>query len=150
MENDSEFRKIGKRLPYKSPEGFFDHVSETTLRKAKQRQIDHRKALILWRTIAVAASLIIALIGYYSIGKVEPEIVVADVINVKDSILPIHETNNSTENLVKSVIAEKKADLQINVDNEKFSDILADLSDEELQQMAAFFRTDPFMEGVQQ
>ena len=62
---DNEFQKIGKKTPYNTPDGFFEQISEKTLQKAKQREKGRRSNLILWRTVAVAASLAaLFLIGY--------------------------------------------------------------------------------------
>ena len=73
MKADNEFDGIGKKTTYKVPDGFFEHISERTLSKAKQRELKRRKTLMLWRTVAVAASLsAIAILGYYMYEKSKP------------------------------------------------------------------------------
>jgi len=156
MESNTEFRKIGKQLPYKAPKGFFEEVSETTLRKAKQRVLERKKTLNLWRTMAIAASLTgIALIGYNLFDNVKPNIAIAEVENMKDSVGSNQEMKKIEEAKVEIVALKKIQSVPenssvIEVPEEKLSDILAELSDEELQQIAALYRTDPFMEGIQQ
>jgi len=156
MENETEFQNIGKKLPYKTPEGFFEHLSETNLLKSKQRLSVRKRTLFVWRTLGVAASLIgIALIGFYVNEKVEPERIVADTADLKDSVIQVHEIVKQEETTYNPSAAEKLTEVsgttyQVSLDEEKLSDILADLTDEELQQMAAMYRTDPFMEGIQQ
>lgn len=38
MEKDFDFRQIGKRMPYKTPEGFFDEM-ETNIWKEVQNEL---------------------------------------------------------------------------------------------------------------
>jgi len=57
MNTESEFQEIGKKMPYSVPEGFFDRVTEKTLEEARNREKIHRKTVVLWRTMAVAASI---------------------------------------------------------------------------------------------
>lgn len=67
MEDNFDFNKVGKRMPYKVPQGFFEKVTENTLAEAERRTATNKKpAVFLWRAISVAASLAILLtIGYF-------------------------------------------------------------------------------------
>lgn len=156
MEKDNEFREIGKKTPYKVPDGFFGQVSETTLRKAKQRAEKSRKMLILRRAVALAASLAgIAVLGYYwhDGGSAETTVFVVEEQNITQQ--PVGEIQPAEDMLQKAVVAEKsKSEAEIKVEvvdaPEELGDVLADLSDEDLLQMAALMKTDPFMGEVQQ
>lgn len=75
--------KVGKRMPYTTPEGFFDKLEEDVWEKAKtgflenvaSSHAERRRKLRLWQrsALAVAASiaLVVALsIGFFSSGQV--------------------------------------------------------------------------------
>jgi hypothetical protein len=57
MNYDSEFKEIGKKMPYSVPDGYFDGITETTLDKIRQREKIRRKKILIWRSMAIAASL---------------------------------------------------------------------------------------------
>jgi len=66
MKENIEFQNIGKKTPFMVPDDFFEHISEKTLQRAKLRQQIQRKSLILWKTVAVAASMAaIILLSYF-------------------------------------------------------------------------------------
>lgn len=148
MNENTEFQKIGKNTPYKVPAGFFEQVSENTLQKAKFREQNRRKILILWRSVAVAASLTgIALLGYY---WSEPERTETQIMIVQekqpDSLQAIQLGQKNARPLdvsEKRSIEPEKADAN-DINKEGINDVLADLSDEELLQLAALYKIDPF------
>jgi anti-sigma-K factor RskA len=162
MKEDVEFQEIGKRTPYKAPDGFFESVSEKTLQRAKRREQSHRKNLTLWRTMAVAASLFaVVSLGYY---LSEPEITPktkTDVIVMEkhpDVQLPIVQKpeidQQSTVNVPKKATPAKVIEipapakekmLTVENDSEALKDVLADLTDEELLEMDAMYKTDPMI-----
>lgn len=152
MSENNEFQEIKKNTSYKVPDGFFNQVSEKTLLKAKQRELVRRRKLILWRTVAVAASLAaVFLLGYFIPDthiKLEskqtvimnqsaelPIIQNPEIIN-QTTVTEIGKANS--ENDIERMIAEE-------TDAEEIGDVLADLSDDELMQLAAMFKTDPFI-----
>lgn len=148
MKKNNEFQEIGKRMTYKVPDGFFKQVSEKTLRKAKQREQNHRKSLLLWRTVAVASSLsALALLGYFMFepGKPEKNLIVQEKQPVTIQILEQKKeiSKQSAVDEIKKVIPENILVKENEV--EGISDVLADLTDDELLQMAARFKTDPFI-----
>lgn len=154
MEEDIEFQGIGKKMPYVAPDGFFEEVSEKTLQKAKEREQNHRKIRVLWRTVAVAASLVgIGLFGYY---WVEPERAETKIVVVQEkqieSIQPILEIHEIAKQQVvaeiKNVAPEKTVE-KVKIP-ESLNDVLADLSDEELLQLAAMYKTDQFINESEQ
>jgi len=151
MKPTDEFRNFGKKLPYREPSGFFDQFSEKTLQKAKQREQSRRKMVVLWRTIAVAASLsALILLGYY---RFEPE---KPVINpIANEQQPVQQQMNQNLEVEKQPeVAEMKKIIPEQVpekiigegnDHEEITDVLADLSDEELLQLAALYKADVFI-----
>jgi len=153
MKEDTEFQEIGKNTPYKVPDGFFEKISEKTLRKAKQREQNSRKILIKLRTFAVAASLAaIALLAYFMTGTEKPEIKqlvqskqteVIDTIRLTEVISKkITITEIKKEAPVKTTIKETKP--------EEITDVLSELSDDELLQLAAMYKSDLFIDDSPQ
>jgi len=153
MKEDTEFQEIGKNTPYKVPDGFFEKISEKTLRKAKQREQNSRKILIVLRTFAVAASLAaIALLAYFMTGTEKPEIKqlvqskqteVIDTIRLTEVISKkITITEIKKEAPVKTTIKETKP--------EEITDVLSELSDDELLQLASMYKSDLFIDDSPQ
>lgn len=158
MKEDIEFQGIGKRTPYKAPEGFFETISEKTLQRAKLRAQHQRKNLSLWRTMAVAASLAaVVMLGYY-MSEPEPTPKTAMIemkkqADIQQSNLPKQEIAKiSTVPVPKKAIAVKVKEEKVKEkkvseknDSEILVDVLADLSDEELSEMDAMYKTDPII-----
>lgn len=153
MKEDIEFKRIGKRTTYKAPDGFFESVSEKTLQKAKLKEQNHRRNLTLWRTMAVVASLTaVILLGYYISEPVGPE----NKVIVQDNHLQTEQVieqnpkslKNPTIEIVKNDTTEKVIPEVISSEN--MTQVLAGLSDEELLQLSAMFKSDPFMEETMQ
>ncbi|GAB3195858.1 hypothetical protein ABID22_001638 [Pontibacter aydingkolensis] len=67
MEDKFDFDKVGKRMPYKVPQDFFDKITESTLAEAERRNnVTKQPKLLLWRALSVAASLVILFtVGYF-------------------------------------------------------------------------------------
>jgi len=154
MEPTDEFRNFGKKLPYQEPAGFFDQLSERTLQQAKRREQSRRKTLVLWRTVAVAASLSgLALLSYFMF---EPERPVANQIvqekhPVEQQIIQKQEIAKQPEIIAetkKATVPEKVIAIENNA--EEISDVLADLSDDELLQLASMYKADLFISESEQ
>ena len=151
MEPTDEFRDFGKKIPYQEPAGFFEQFSENSLRQAKLREQNRRKSLVLWRTLGVAASLsALALLGYFMIGPEKPELhqIVQKKQPVEQQIIPKQEIPKQPEVAeIKKAIPEKVPKTIVAKENnsEEIGDVLADLSDEELLQLDAMYKADPFM-----
>ena len=64
MNNDFDFEKIGKKIPYSAPDGFFDAITKLTIEKAHQRErkIKIRKLFVLYSS--AASVLILIAIGF--------------------------------------------------------------------------------------
>jgi len=152
MNNSDEFPGIGKKLPYSEPDGFFSGLSEKTLKEAKLREQNRRRITILWRSVAVAASIsALAFLGYFMF---EPDLkkshqIVQEKTLLEQPIISEPEIVKETEVVAeyKKVVSEEVTEaVVINEEkSEEIGDVLADLSDEELSQFAAMYKTDPFL-----
>lgn len=149
MKEDIEFQEIGKRTPYQVPEGFFEHIPGKTLQKVKLREQNHRNHWILWKTMAVAASLAaVVMIGFLISGpeKTENKMIVQE--QQVESELAIESAPDSLKELMVPIV-KKDSVAKMNHESavqEDITDILSDLSDEELLQLAAIYKADPFIE----
>lgn len=152
MDPTDEFRDFGKKMPYQEPTGFFDQFSEKTLQQAKRREQNRKKSLVVWRTVAVAASLsALALLGYFMFEPEKPE--TSQIVQEKQ---PVEQPQIKNQEIIKQpevseikkAVPEKVVEKESNT--EEISDVLADLSDEELLQLAAMYKTDPFISESEQ
>lgn len=157
MEPTDEFLDFGKKLPYREPPGFFDQLAEKTLQQAKQREQNRKKMVILWRTMAVAASLsALAMLGYFMFEPEKHELhqIVQEKQPVEQQIIQKQEVAKQPEATaeITRVVPEKEPERIIaeGNDTEEIGDVLADLSDEELAQLAAMYKTDAFIDESEQ
>jgi len=156
MEPTDEFRDFGKKIPYQEPAGFFEEFSEKTLQQAKRRELSRKKKLVLWRTVTVAASLSgLALLGYFMFEPERPEhnSIVFENQSVGQQIIQEQEITKQPKIAeIEKTIPEKVPEkIEVKeIDNEDIGDVLADLSDEELLEMSAMYKADPFMSESEQ
>lgn len=154
MKNEAEFKAIGKKMPYKTPPGFFDRISEETLQKAKQKEMEQRKIRRLWRTVSVAASIAaIVFLGYVMLEPESRQKSNLLVQRMKQSGLRImkskrNQVQTPKDTGIRYLIPSDQGDNA--TDAEVISDALADMSYDELSQMAAMFQTDPFLNEMVQ
>jgi hypothetical protein len=149
MNNKTEFEEIGRKSTYKVPDGFFEQVSEKTLRMAKQREQNHRKRIIMLQTFAVAASLsAIAFLGYFMLKPEPKQIVQVKQTEVKQETPKAAEINKQIALAESTKVTPVKTITKATMP-EELTDILADLSDDELLEMAAVYKSDPFIEESQ-
>lgn len=156
MEPTDEFRDFGKKLPYQEPAGFFEQLSEKTLQQAKLREQNRRKSLVLWRTFAVAASLsALAILGYYMLEPEKP--VTNQIVQEQQPVEPPQLKNQAIvkqpevaeiKKVAPEKVLEKIEEKEINT--EELADVIAELSDEELMQLAAMYKADPFISESEQ
>ena len=163
MKENIEFQEIGKKIPYKVPEGFFEQIAEKTLQKAKQRTQEHRKRLVFLRTLAVVASAAaVLLLGIFIPGhdpKPESNLALQDKQPVEQTIIqkkPQTAKQQPTAE-IRSKVAEPVSEKAIpekdvigETATEDIGDILADLSDDELSQLTVMYKTDPFIDDLSQ
>jgi hypothetical protein len=140
MKENTDFQNIGKNTPYKAPTGFFDTISERTLQKAKQREQNQQKTRRLWRVVSLAASLAaLFFLGYFKLElNTRPE-----SQQMIQEIIP-SETQSVQQGPVMSAKPTGSETMKVTFEKEAISDVLTDMTDEELSQMAAMFQTDPF------
>jgi hypothetical protein len=148
MDENIDFEEIGKRNIYEVPEGFFEKISETTLQKAKEREKKHRRTVVLRRiviiTVSMAAMILIGIFLPVFNRK-------ADTKMVAYEVKPVMKTAPQTK-ILPAPVTEKKEirDVEDQVavveNTEKVSDVLADLTDEELSQLSGQLETDQFMD----
>lgn len=162
MEEKDIFQKIGKKLPYEVPVGFFDRVTNETLQNARKRIQEKGETRVLWLRVAVAASLTaLAFFSYYLLENKPPDVVIAEKVQPKISSQPVPEKEEGTVDEVRKatkktaempavshdVVKYQPVEPELK-DDESVKDVLADLSDDELVQMVAVIQSDAFMEEV--
>lgn len=152
MNNENDFHKIGKKTPYRIPDTFFAEITNITLEKAKKReqQFKTRKLILTW---SVAASvLVIVSIGIFlstrspmtessTLTVIEP---VEQAINIDSAI--------SAENIAQPApavanTAQETETAEMN-HTETLDDLLAAMSDEELQQFAELISGELFTDEL--
>jgi hypothetical protein len=145
---DDEFQEIGKETTYKVPDGFFENISEKTLLKAKEREQNREKIRVLWRTVAVTATMAaMVLLGYFIFepdNKPATNLIVQNKQPVEQPVIHEQEISKQPEVAEVKKTEPEKTNLKEN-STEVLSDVLTDLSDEELLQLAAMIKTDPFI-----
>ena len=62
MEKEFDFKNIGKQMPYRTPDGFFDRMQEQVSARTKVEK--HKKQLRM--RLVIAATLAAAAIGFLS------------------------------------------------------------------------------------
>jgi hypothetical protein len=157
MEAIDDFQIVGKKMPYEEPKDFFEQFSEKTLQQAKQREQSRKKMVVLWRAMAVAASLsALAMLGHYLFEPEKQELhqIVQEKQAVQQQIIPQQEVARQPEpaaEIAKLVPEnEPKRTIAKGSDTEEIGEVLADLSDEELAQLAAMYKADLFISESEQ
>jgi hypothetical protein len=141
MKNEKEFKEIGKKVHYQVPQDFFDTITEKTLKKAKLRSRDRNiKHLLIWTS--AAASVIFILLFSSVVNNRIPEMENTETTvqsnenppEIKPEILQdsaiafeIEAGENNQE-----PFSEDKSEYH----NETFENLLASLTEEELQALA--------------
>ncbi|MFW5823036.1 MAG: hypothetical protein ACOC13_02525 [Tangfeifania sp.] len=141
MRNEKEFKEIGKKVPYQVPKDFFDTITEKTLEKAKLRNRNRKiKHLLIWTSAAASVIVILLFSGLVinQLPKVQKlETVVQGNKNNKELRREIMEDLaiafeiEPGENYQEPV-SEDISEYQ----DETFENLLASLTEEELQDLA--------------
>lgn len=141
----SGFPQFGKRLPYEVPSAFFDEFSGKTLELAKQKA-HSRHVVKLWYLGVAASILVVAFLSFW-VAENNKKVIVAEVkLEATPAIQeqkPIEQPIALPEPKKKEISQDGPKNLEV---KETVSDILADLTDEELGQLDAMIKTDPFMQ----
>jgi len=172
MKEDTEFEEIGRKSPYKVPEGFFEQISEKTLLKAKQQEQNHRKIMITLRAFAIAASFFaIALLGYFMSESGKPEVKqivqktqIEEKLNkpgqpdkkqtIRQPAKSDRKITISEINKVAAVKTEPNEIIPAKTDSneiipENLTDVLPEISDDDLLLLAAMYESDLFIDESQ-
>ena len=155
MTEKDDFLGYGKETPYEVPDGFFDTIAEKTLLLAKEKEPFPAKNRMLWQTIAAAASLAaLFFIGYQTEFRHDANV---SQLIAQDSQLQINskaakeiEISNQINAIEHSKQEIAKIPVAKPAGKEAVSDVLADFTDEELQQMAALYKSDPMIGEIEQ
>jgi len=141
-------------MPYSVPDGFFDRITEKTLDEAILREKIRRKHILIWRTMAIAASLTALIaIGYLLINFLPPGKTEQTAQNMTSGLQEevkneeFREVINSmsVKNDYDSTITESKT-VNGGMDEEEINDVLNSLTNEELMELAAILKSDMFIE----
>jgi hypothetical protein len=169
MEDNFDFDKVRKRMPYKVPEDFFDKITESTLAEAERRNtIKKETTWFNWPAISVAASLVLLLgFGYvFYMNRTEQKDQVAVLDKPAEKVTPSEiaaktETNEPTsatvvpqktekaknqvtaETTKTATVEKQKPELLAKADKpESLDEVLANMSDDELMLLAAVAETE--------
>ncbi|MEI7830905.1 MAG: hypothetical protein WCI31_14100 [Prolixibacteraceae bacterium] len=152
MENHDKFQLIGKKTPYEVPSGFFESIAEKTLKNAIKKVHIHKRNNVVRLIFSVAASL--ALLFYMGINFKQN----SDAIQVQDLIVdrtrpaspsatPLSREITNHKKITEKVLPGETIEKDVTTleKPELLSDILSDLTDEDLQQIAIRYKTDTFI-----
>jgi len=144
------FQKIGKKMPYEIPEGFFDRVTNETLLKAREREKARKKRIFLLRHLAAAAIFTgIAVAGAIYLQPLKPEQpthVTSNTSDIQyDKANIQYDTSSAIKKENKTSQQQEIRELLRNPDSaaaETMDIFLASISDEELLQWAIALKND--------
>lgn len=151
---DGQFAEIGKKIPYRVPDGFFDTITAQTLARIKTSKKQRRKKVILWATLSLAASFALLIMLQIPVSS-ENDVTetIGNMANLSGNTdgdgvsLPAMTTDTPAEknNQLKDIATgEMKEDVP--GESKPLAELLSSLSDEELLQLAARFKNDLLIE----
>ena len=73
MEQNYDFSKIGKQMPYTVPEGFFDKLEENVMNEVKAQPAKTKKATIIRMAIRAAIAVAACIALFFVVKKVLPQ-----------------------------------------------------------------------------
>ena len=148
------FQKIGKKMPYEIPEGFFDRVTNETLLKAREREKARKKRVYLLRYLAAAAIFTgVAVAGAIYLQPLKPEQpthVTSNTYDIQnDKVNILYDTSSAIIKGNKTSQQREIRELLENPDSsaaETMDVFLASISDDELLQWAIALKNDVITE----
>lgn len=157
MNLDSEFREIGKRMPYKVPDGFFENITEKTLEEARRREKTRKKYIVIWRSMAAAASLTALIVAGYLLFNLPPQMNTRQTARDVISEFQNADTNKEAIKEMKSLPSDKETgdnESELiagngSADEEGINDFLTSLTNDELIELAAMYESDIFIEDTE-
>lgn len=141
---EKEFEKFRNHNPYKVPDGFFGNITKQTLEKARQRkQVSKvRKMLVVFS--AAASLIILVAVGsvFFNQNKINTETALVQTVTeemIFEEIQPeeIFMTDSVEINENKILETEPSEIVSLNVSENLLDNLIAGLSDEDLQQLEA-------------
>jgi len=149
-EEQFEFLRVGKELPYKVPEDFFETMPERTLQKAKARTVNHKKRVFFTGAFAVFAAaaailVFVFLLPNHALKQENQLVAIVKTLdtpsgNAAKTVRPITEVDYKKTVSVKAPAAVSK--------EENLEDILKNLSDEDLSELLAEYKADDLEEAL--
>lgn len=118
MKKDFDFDDIGKRTPYRTPEGFFDDVQQKVMERTGVKQQRKSRLKLIVSTVITMAALLAGFLFVPTLYHTDTQ------MSVSSSTLAIERTNGSTESVDKWI---------------------SELSDEELEELVSFSENDIFL-----
>ena len=73
MEQNYDFSKIGKQMPYTVPDGFFDKLEENVMKEIKAQPVPNRKATVVRMAIRAALAIAACIALFLVVKKVLPQ-----------------------------------------------------------------------------
>ena len=141
MKNEKEFKEIGKKVPYQIPQDFFDTITEKTLQKAKLRSRNRNiKHLLIWTS--AAASVIVILIFSGLVINPFPKVQKLETVAQSNENLPEVKPEIIRDSAIAFEIEPDENDQEPSSEDiseyqdETFENLLASLTEEELQALA--------------
>jgi hypothetical protein len=144
---EKEFEQFRNHNPYKVPDGFFGNITRQTLDKARQRErfSKIRKMRIVFS--AAASLIILVAVGsvFFNQAKKGTETALIQTVTeemIFEEIQPeeIFMTDSAEINENVTMEIEASEDVSLNVSENLLDNLIAGLSDEDLQQLEAIIR----------
>lgn len=152
MNNTYDFEKLGKKTPYTVPDGFFDEITNSTLEKAKKRERQYKTRKLIFAWSAAASFFIILSVGIFlstnrRLAAPSTQIAVekVDTVNRFDSV---RSEENGVQPELKNPDTKFDKEAVMENSNETIDDLLAEMDEEELQQMAELLSGELFIDEL--
>jgi hypothetical protein len=141
---EKEFEKFRNHNPYKVPDGFFGNITWQTLEKARQRERLSKIRKMRMVFSAAASVIILFAVGSLFFNKYEKATEKALVQPVTEEMIfeeihpeEIFKTDPVEISENETMEAEPSEDVSLNVTENLLDNLIAGLSDEDLQQLEA-------------
>lgn len=122
MNTDFDFDNIGKRTPYRTPEGFFDEMQRNVVQRACGKQRRKRRLMMLISTALATAAIVTGLLFIPSFYE-KPD----EIMSNTGTVLAIEKSNTTVS------------------DQNQTDKWIKELSDEELEELVSFSENDIFL-----
>ena len=151
MKNEFKFEKIGKKVPYSVPDRFFENITKLTLEKARQRErkIKIRKLLVLYSS--AASILILIATGFFLLTNKQdhPETTIVQSVTEEKILQDIQpEEIFRTDTIEKQIEDESENQPALQTHENSIDILIAEMSDEELQQLEAVVNGELFLDEI--